>query len=658
MLCDDLNEKRVSEDGGTDMVSGSDDEDSQNHLTITHESNPIQPEVLNETGKHVDPENTSDGELASVEQELHLEAPEPVPELRRSSHRHTSSPLECNVVPFGMEGSQISGRTNFVTTYEQTPPHILLAQARLAAQDLGEPRDITEALNLPDNEKWKQAIQLEYDSIMENPTWKLVPLPHGRKTISNCWLFRKKLNPDGTTARFKARLVVRGFTQKEGIDYFKTFLPVVRTSSVRTLLATAAHQGLIIHQMDVQTAFLRGILEEEVYMNQPEGYVDKERPMDVCKLLKTLYGLKQSAKGWNQRIHKYLLKRGFIQSESDSCVYIYRSGNEITYLALYVDDTLLLSSSKKAMDEVKQILAAEFRMTDLGAVSFFLGIQVVQPQHLGFILIHQDHYIQQMLEKFGMKDAKTVATPAATGVTLSKDQSPSTAEDLELMQNIPYRMLVGCLLWVANWTRPDISFAVSTVSQFLANPGQAHWVAAKRVLRYLKGTSSLGIKYDSRSHVSDRISLQAWSDSDWAADKDTRKSMSAYCIQESGGMITWSSKKQSVVALSSTEAEYAATVSAAQEIMYLRALLKPLGHEQMEPILLHCDNQSAILLAKNPVMHSRTRHVDVKLHFIRKIVEDGHVALTYVAIVENVVDMLTKALPREKHNDHTRRLGL
>lgn len=394
--------------------------------------------------------------------------------LRRSSRHHTSSPLEWKEIPLSMEGLELSGSLNHFAQHESTPIHALIIEALVAAQDLGEPRTLSVALNGPDSKMWTNAVNSEYNSIMENNTWKLVPLPPGRKTISNRWLFRRKLNPDGSTARFKARLVVRGFTQCEGIDYFETFSPVVKTSSVRTLLAVAAQGGFIVHQMDVQTAFLHGILEEEVYMNQPEGFVDKKRPIDVCQLLKTLYGLKQSAKGWNRRMHKYLLRKGFVQSASDNCIYIHRSGDDITYLALYVDDTLLLSSSQKAMSEVKQILMSEFKMTDLGQVSFFLGIQVKQLSSPSRIVIHQQHYIQRPLEKFNMADAKPVHTPVAAGMVLSKQQEPKDVAEQKEMDQIPYRMLVGCLLWVANWTRPDISFATSMVSQFLVNPGPAH----------------------------------------------------------------------------------------------------------------------------------------------------------------------------------------
>lgn len=274
------------------------------------------------------------------------------------------------------------------------------------------------------------------------------------------------------------------------------------------------------------------------------------------------------------------------------------------------------------------------------------------------VIIHQQHYIQRLLEKFKMVDAKPVHTPVAAGFVLSKQQDPKNEAEKKEMEQIPYRMLVGCLLWIANWTRPDIAFATSMVSQFLVNPGPAHWVAAKRVLRYLKGTSDLGIVYTSSMESKTKISMHAWSDSDWAANTDTRRSVTAYCISMAGSVFTWASKKQSVMALSSTEAEYTSTICAVHEIMHMRSLLASLDYPQQEATVLNCDNQSAILLAKNLVMHGRTRHIDVKLHFIRKVIEDGEIKIEYVSTAENRVDVLTKSLPRAKHEEHVVALGI
>lgn len=332
-----------------------------------------------------------------------------------------------------------------------------------------------------------------------------------------------------------------------------------------------------------------------------------------------------------------------------------RLNGQTIYLALYVDDTLIIASSAEILTYVKKVLSSEFKMTDLGSLSFFLGVQA-QINKLGrCIALHQKHYIEKLTTKFKMDDAKTADTPAVPGMILSKEHSPKTEEEEKQMSEIPYRMLVGCLLWISNWTRPDIAHATSTVSQFLVNPGQMHRIAAKRILRYLKGTMNLGLQYLSEPGA---LKILCWTDSDWAADRDTRRSISVYSISVGKGMVTCSSKKQNTIALSSTEAEYAAVTAAAQEVLHIRSLLKSIGLEQIVATVVFCDNQAAIALTKNPIMHARTRHVEVKMHFIRKSVEDKAIEMHYVPTSQNTAHILTKALPKLKLRQHVGGLGL
>lgn len=293
----------------------------------------------------------------------------------------------------------------------------LVQQALLAAQDIGEPATFKQAMSSHESAEWLKAANEEYQSILENKTWELVDLPAGRKALTGKWVFRKKLNLDGSMAQVKARYVVHGYKQIEGIDFTETFSPVVRSTSVRTLLALAAEKNLMLHHMDVKTAFLNGYLEEEIYIRQPEGFEDPKNPDKVCLLKRPLYGLKQSAREWNNQIHIYiyLVKSGFVQSTADPNVYILYMAQDFAILALYVDDSLILATVDKTLQKVKDILTSEFKMSDLGRLSFFLGIQV-QTNPNGSIFIHQAHYIKQTLEKFGMTECKVVSVSRSTPV--------------------------------------------------------------------------------------------------------------------------------------------------------------------------------------------------------------------------------------------------
>lgn len=505
-----------------------------------------------------------------------------------------------------------------------------------------------------DSAQWLLAAKEEYQSIIDNKTWELCELPPGRQALTGKWVFKRKLNPDGLIARFKARYVVHGYKQVEGIDFNETFSPVVWFTSERILLALAAEKGLLLHHMDVKTAFLNGYLEEEIYIAQPEGFEDPNNPDKVCLLKRPLYGLKQSAREWNKRIHVHLVRSGFTQSTADPNVYILHLSKDFAILALYVNDALIVATSQTALEKVKNILNSEFKMSDLGRLSFFLGAQIhTNPD--GSIFMHQAHYVRQVLEKFGMTDCKHVSTPMSVGAEYTNEQSPKTESEKQAMTTYPYNVLTGVLLWLSGWTRPDCTSATRIFSRFISNPGMTHWVGAKRVLRYVKGTMHLGILYK-RTNAYPR--LVSFSDSDWASDKDTRHSVSANCTMLCGGAISWMSKRQAVIALSSTEAEYTALTAAAQEAMYNRHFLESIGVPQKEPTVIYADNQSSIALAMNPVHHARTRHLDVKQHFIRQAVSSKQVKLQYVQTESNVADLFTKPLPRDRHLQHCESLGL
>ena len=521
------------------------------------------------------------------------------------------------------------------------------------AHQIPEPRSIAEALSSNFSKEWKEAADLEYKAILDNGTWELVELPDGRKPIGSKWVFRVKYNSDGTVERFKARIVAKGYSQEYGIDYDETFSPVVKFSSIRTLLAWAVQKGMKIHQMDVVTAFLNGPLDEEIYMAQPDGYINQGEENMVCKLKKSLYGLKQAPRCWNKALQEHLEKTGFKQSDADPCVFV-KNGDTLAVIAVYVDDLILITENDKTMEDVKMSLASQFKMKDMGKLHYCLGVSIVQDEKGRCLCLQQKQYILNMLEKFGMANAKPVATPMDINVKLEKDDGVSKPVDA-----VKYQSMVGSLLYAAIATRPDIAHAVGVVSKFNSKPTEAHLSAVKRIFRYLKGTVDLALRYQ-KTETDGEFSLIGYSDADWANDRDDRHSVTGNLFKVAGGAISWLSKKQSVVALSTAEAEYIALSSAAQEAIWLKRLIGELGMamDKEKPVCLLEDNQGAIALAKNPVGHARTKHIDMRHHFIREAVTGKCVTLQYCPTEKMVADILTKPLPRDKFEKFRLDLGI
>ena len=536
------------------------------------------------------------------------------------------------------------------STRERRQPDHYGVWVNVADESLKEPVTMIEALASSDKEKWRIAMQKEMKSIQENDVWALVELPKGRKTVGSKWIFKHKLNAEGVVERYKARLVAQGFTQKFGQDYDETFCPVVRFESIRMLIGMAAQHGLKLHQMDVTAAFLNGDLEEEVYMSQPEIFVVKGQEKLVCKLKRSLYGLKQSPRCWNSILDNRLREMGFMQTTGDPCIYTASEG-EMVVIAVYVDDIMLAAKSEKRMKEVKEMLAKQFEVKDMGELHHFLGVKVVQDHEKGSVWIGQPAYAESLLEKFGMKDSKPVKTPVSTSSKLVK----ATDNNEQANQGL-YQSAVGSLLYLSTRTRPDIAYAVSNVAKFCSNPSKQHWTAVKRIMRYIKGTIHLGLAYG-RNEQKDCI---GYSDADWGGDSDDHRSTSGYIFQVGGAAISWRSKKQSCVALSTAEAEYMALTNAAQEAVWLRKLTADLTKEERapKPIVIYEDNQSAICIAKNPQFHGRTKHIGIKYHYIREQVNSKNVELKYCPTEEMLADMLTKGLNREKLEKLTDMCGM
>ena len=513
-----------------------------------------------------------------------------------------------------------------------------------------EPTTMAEALKSNEAVEWKAAADSEYKSLLENDTWELVPLPQGRKAITCKWVFRKKHNVDGTVERYKARLVARGFVQERGIDYEETFAPVARSATIRTLLAVAVQRNMEVHQMDVTTAFLHGELNEEVYMTQPEGYVQKGSESLVCKLKKSLYGLKQAPRCWNLKLHDYLVNIGYKQSPSEPCLYTRKEKNRFEALCVYVDDLLLIAENSKEMTNMKNELSCNFKMKDLGQAHYCLGIEIHYNKSSGEMTLDQSGFVKKILEKTDMIDSKPINTPMEFRLAV-KEKS----EDEKPFDKTKYRSLIGMLLYVALGTRPDIAYSVGVLAKFSENPTETHWKYVQRVLRYLKSTINFGLKYH---RLSENTEIVGYCDADWGGDENNRRSTSGIVMLLGNSLINWSSKKQSMVALSTTEAEYIAATSACQEITWLRRIVEELQLKQPEAITLYEDNAGCIQTAKNPIFHARTKHFDIKLHYIRQQIHEGRIALHYIESKEQLADIMTKQINRQQFEHIRKNLGI
>ncbi|KAK1435086.1 hypothetical protein QVD17_00846 [Tagetes erecta] len=478
--------------------------------------------------------------------------------------------------------------------------------------------------------RWREAMQQEITALEKNGTWTLENLPEGKRAIDSKWVYKTKYKPSGEVERYKARLVARGFKQLEGVDYHDTFAPVAKLVTVRTLLAVAVKKDWIIHQLDVNNAFLHGDLNEEVYMKIPQGF-SKENETRVCRLRKSLYGLKQASRNWYQRFTTFLLGLDFRQSKADHSLFFQKKDDISIAILIYVDDVIVVGNSLLKIQEIKKQLDKEFSIKDLGPLKYFLGIEATKTSD-GLVL-SQRKYTLDILKDSGMLGCKPSAFPIEQNLKLDKGENEPKVDASR------YRRLIGRLLYLQA-TRPDIAYAVNVLSQFVADPRNNHMEAANRVLRYLKGTPGQGILLSREGAPV----LTAYCDSDWLGCPYTRRSRTGYIVLLGGAPISWKTKKQSVVSRSSAEAEYRAMASTVSEILWIRWLLHDLQVHISSPTPLFCDNQAARHIANNPVFHERTKHVEMDCFFVRERVESKDIVPLNINSKMQIADLLTKGL--------------
>jgi hypothetical protein len=522
-------------------------------------------------------------------------------------------------------------------------------------ETVSEPNTYHQAKRIPSWPQWRTAMKSEYDSLIANGTWILVPRPQDRHVLSGKWVYKLKTGSKGEILRYKARWVARGFEQEAGIDYNETFASVVKPMAYKMLFAIAATLDLEIEQMDVQTAFLYGEIDGDVYMEQPLEFDDGSGR--VCKLNKALYGLKQAPRIWYETLKEFLLTEGFKHLESDHGIFV----KDGIIMAVYVDDLLLIGQDMSEISKLKQRLSERFDMTDLGPCSYYLGMSIRRDRRKRAIYVSQEAYIDKVLESFDMTQCHSMKIPMDAHERL---RAPPEGYMATKQQRHWYASAIGSLMYAMLCTRPDIAYAVSACSRYLANPDVQHVTAVKNVMRYLKGTKHFELVFDGS-----KIDLCGFSDSDWGGCTDTSRSTGGYLFNLGSGPVSWSSKRQPTTALSSVEAEYYAETQAAKEAIYLRGLLSELGYakggstatsintgdkrkssdtqadKHQAPVTINCDNQGAIALAKNPQFHARAKHIRIQWHFVRECVQRGDINLTYVRTGDQLADILTKPLP-------------
>jgi len=465
--------------------------------------------------------------------------------------------------------------------------------------------------------------------------------------------FKNEVDKNGNnTTRHKARLCFMGNRQITGLDFNETFAPVAKCTTIRCIPAMTAANGWELHQMAIKTALLNGDLDEEVYMEQPDGYVDPTYPDKVCRLVQALYGLQQAPKMWYAKLDDFLKSQGFENIDPVACLYLIMDDGEIIIVLVYVDDLLLVASSLTAINKIKDARHKRLEMKDLCEAKVILGLEIRRDKALGTLKLSQGKYAGQVLETFGMAECNPIGTPLEVGLKLVKADESDDA--------LPYREAVGSLMYLMIGTRPDIAFAIGKLSRFVSCYGKEHLAAIKRVLRYAEGSMDKGLVFDKSSSSV----LKGFSDADWAGDRETRHSTTGFTFIFGGAAVSWGSKLQKTVALSTMKAEYMALCEASKEAVGLNKLVKSVASQGLRtsisgrPININVDNSGCIDFSKNPVEHKRTKHIDIRYHFVREAITTDKMTLEHCATDDMVADPMTKELGKTKHDKHVEAMGL
>jgi len=535
--------------------------------------------------------------------------------------------------------------------------------AALTSSTEREPQTAAEAMRRPDAAQWRQALDAEMDSLQQHDTWELQKTPPGVQPLPVRWVLRVKEEADGSK-RHKARLVAKGFAQREGVDYDDVFAPVSKGSTLRALLSVVAEQDLHLHQLDIKTAFLNGRLTEEVWVQQPEGFEQHDSSFSL-RLRRALYGLKQAPRAWFSELRAALQQLGFQQSAADPALFSSMQGENSVIVLVYVDDLLLAASSMQALGAAKQSILQRFEGRDLGEAKCFLGLEIRRDRQQRTLTLHQHKYSSALVARTGLQQCKANAVP------YSSSKLSSTGEPLDPAAQQQYSSIVGGLMYAVTCTRPDMAFSVGALARFMARPTQQHMAAAKTAVRYLAGTAHYGLRFGSSMH-----SLTAYSDADFAGCPDTYRSTTGFTFQHNGASISWSSKRQPVVAVSTAEAEFYAAAAAVREAAAMRKLNADLPLLNSNTNSLHAasssnpaacssstvplctDNQAAAALLHNQVSNHRAKHIGVQYSFAREAVERGEIAVHYVPSGEQLADILTKPLQAVKFSAAREALGL
>ena len=537
---------------------------------------------------------------------------------------------------------------------------------KVSAHDTN-PRHYREAMSSDNHAEWYKAMCEEMNSIYANGTWRVVYLPAGKKAVGSQWVYKVKHLPSGAIERFKACIVAQGFSQRPGVDFDETFAPTARWNAVCAILAIVAIDDMHLESVDISSAFLNGIVDAELYIKLPEGFPQQPDKDLACLpgdgppvgcLLKGLYSLKQGAFLWHKRMHEVFTLLGFTRIISDPCVYVYLRDNVQIIIPVHVDDMTIASTSRPSILKLIDQLREHFDLRHLGPTVGLLGVCVDRDRPNHKLWIHQRPYATDILSCFSMLDSKPVTTPMDPNVKLSKSQSPQTDAEKEEMKNYPYLQATGALLYLALCTRPDIAFTVGVLCCFNSNPGLEHWKAVKHLLRYVRGTLDYKIEYSAAASTPSTNFFTMFSNADHGGNLDNGRSTTGTLLMMAGGAVSWSSRIQTIVAQSTTEAEFVAASESGHELCWLRNFLADIGIPQIGPSNLNMDNQSAISVSKHPEHMGRLKHLDRHWFWLREAVSDKKIAPVYIPTTDMTADLLTKSLTRELVEKFHRKMGI